>query len=168
MKTKQFKHGFFALLILSVLVISFNGCSNDDDNSVDSNAFLELYTGTTWALNNDGGVPVDADVPAYFRFVSDASKVLEGWYQDSNEAECYFHIKGINLGNGAMKLLENSENKLVIKITYPDETETYTCTVQGDTVKIVMVYEEVGFPAETFTLYFDKTTVNVDALPICG
>ncbi len=33
MKAKQFKHGFFMLLILSFLMVSFNGCSKDDDDS---------------------------------------------------------------------------------------------------------------------------------------
>ena len=168
MKTKQIKHVFFALIMLLVLIVSFNGCSDDDDDTtVNSKTFIELYTGTTWALNVDGGVPDEAEVPSYFRLISDNSKVLEGWYKISNEADCYYYLEGINVDRGAMTLEENSENKLIIKIVYTDETETYTCTVQGDTFKIVMVYDEVGWPAETFTLYFDKTSVNVDELVLC-
>lgn len=168
MKTKQFKHVFFALITLLVLIVSFNGCSDDDDETpIISKTFIELYTGTTWALIDDGEVPVEEGVPTYFRFINDASKVLEGWYENSNEADCYYYFEGINLDNGAMTLEENSENKLIIKIKYTDESETYTCTVQGDTFKIVMVYEEVGWPAETFTIYFNKTSVNVDELLLC-
>lgn len=169
MKTRQFKHLIFALSTLLVFTISFNSCSDDDDdNSSDARAFLELYEGTTWELNDDGGVVEFEEVPAYFRFVNDATNVIDGWYRVSNNEEfCYYNILGINLDNGDMTLVGKSENKIVIKITYTDETETYTVTIQGDILTIVMVYKEEGWPAETYTLYFDKTTVNVDALPLC-
>lgn len=167
MKTKHFKHLIFALSTLLVFTISFNSCSDDDDDPVISETFLEKYVGSIWILTDDGGVPDEADVPTYFRFINDANKILEGWYLDFVEAECYYHIEGINIDSGNMTLQENSQTKLVIQIVYSDETETYTCTIQGDTLKIVMVYEEVGWPSETATLYFDKTTADVDALPLC-
>ncbi len=53
MKTKQFKYNFFIILILSVLMVSFNSCSNDDDNT-DLTAFLESYAGSIWKLDDSG------------------------------------------------------------------------------------------------------------------
>jgi len=168
MKTKQFKYSFFMILILSVLMISFNGCSKDDDDPVNSMTYLELHVGTKWALDDDGGVPAEALVPSYFRFVNNETKVLEGWYETPSEPNCYSYNDGINIQNGVLQITENSEQKLILKITYgSNESETFTCTIQGDILKIVYVYEEVGSSNEEYTMLFDKTKVNVDGLTLC-
>ena len=46
MKTKFLKHGFFYFFILLGLIVSFNGCSDDDD--ITSQIFLEKLDGTKW------------------------------------------------------------------------------------------------------------------------
>ncbi len=123
MKTlEQFKHVFFPFLITLVLMVSFNSCNKDDDDFSDDQTFLELYAGTTWVLNNDGGVPADAEVPTYFRFINNTNEVLEGWYQVTIDPECYYYAEGINIDNGAMTLMENSENIIIIKINYTNES----------------------------------------------
>ncbi len=170
MKTKQFKLGYFIFLILSVLLVSFNGCDKDDDNDDidDINNFLELYVGTTWKLDDAGGVPDEEGVPTYFRVIIDSNKILESWYQVTLEPECYSYNDRINVDGGVISILENSQNKIVIRIAYGNnESETFTCTIQGDIFKIVYVYEEVGFPDEQYTMFFNKTTVDVDSLTLC-
>ncbi len=163
MKTKQFTHGFFMLLILSVIMVSFNSCDKDDDND-DGITFLESYEGTKWALEDDGGIPEDHNVPDYFRVVNDSNKIIEGWYLGP---ECYYFIEGFAVV-GDQKITENSENKLVVKITYSaDDTDTFTCTIQGDILKVVNVYKDAGWPDEVYNIFYNKTTVDVDSLPIC-
>ena len=168
MKTKQFLHSFFGVFMLVIFMASFSSCSDDDDDSNNAQTYLELYEGTTWSLDDAGEIPDAEGIPAYFRFVNDANKILEGWYQIPNEPDCYYYNDGINVDNGVITITENTENKLVIKITYGStETETFTCTIVGDLLKIVYVYEEDGEAPEGYTIYFSKTTVNVDELPLC-
>ena len=167
MKKKQFKHAYFMFVILSVLMVSFNGCNNDDDNA-DITAFLESYVGTTWKLDDAGGVPAEADVPTYARFVNNENKIFESWYQIASEPVCYDYYDGINIEDGVLRLVENSGNKLIIEISYANsETETFTFTIEGDILKINYVYEETGEPNEVNTLFFNKTTDNVDDLTVC-
>ncbi len=167
MKKKQFKHTYFMFLILSVLMVSFNGCSNDDDNT-DLTAFLESYAGSIWKLDDSGVVPAEADVPTYARFVNNESKIFESWYEILSEPVCYDYSDGINIEDGVLRLVENSGNKLIIEISYgTTETETFTFTIEGDILKINYVYEETGEPNEANTLFFNKTTDNVDDLTIC-
>ncbi len=166
MKTKRCIPKFFTILILLVMAVCFNSCSDDDDDSPTSKTFLETYAGTTWILNDEGGIPADADVPSYARFINDKTKIFEGWYKLSNEA-CYYYNNATAFG-GTLQIMVNTEAKLNIKIAYGNtESETLTYTVQGDTLTVVYKYEEAGFPAEEFTLYFKKTTVNLDELPLC-
>ena len=159
-------------LILSVLMVLFIGCNKDDDNDdvADITTFLELYVGTTWKLDDAGGVPADAEVPAYARFVSNENKIFEGWYQIPSEPDCYYYYyyDGINIENDVLKIVENSDDKLIVELSYgTTETETFTFTIQGDILKVNYVYEETGEPDEVDSLSFNKTTDNVDDLTLC-
>ncbi len=169
MKTKQFLQSFFGVFMLIIFMTSFSGCSDDDDDNDIAQTYLELYEGSTWELDDTGGVPDVESIPAYFRFVNNANIILEGWYDElADELDCYYYINGINVDSGDMSVTENSENKLVIKITYGStETETFTCTVQGDILTIAYLYEEDGEEPEGYSINFNKTTVDVDALPLC-
>ncbi len=169
MKTKQFLHSFFGVFMLLIFMASFSGCSDDDDDINNAQTYLELYEGSTWELDDSGGVPDLESIPDYFRLVNNANKILEGWKDVlADELDCYYYINGINVDGGNMSVTENSETKLVIKITYGStETETFTCTAQGDILTIVYLYEEDGEDPETHTIKYNKTTVDVDALPLC-
>lgn len=170
MKTKQFLHSFFGVFMLVIFMASFSGCSDDDDDDNDNaQTYLELYEGSTWELDDVGGVPDLESIPAYFRLVNNVNIILEGWYDViEDELDCYYYVNGINVDGGNMSLTENSETKLVIKITFgATETETFTCTVQGDVLSIAYLYEEDGEDPETYTIHFNKTNVNVDELPLC-
>jgi len=167
MKTKQFKQSFFTFLMLLVMIVSFNGCCDEDDETPVTKTFLELYSGTTWILSDDGGVPDDAEVPRYARLLNDKSKIFDGWYQTSNEPDCYYYYNVSTL-EGTLQIIDNSDDKLIFKMSYgTTESETFTFTIEGDTLKVISKYEEVGSAAEEYTIYFKKTAVNVDELTLC-
>jgi len=144
MKTKILKHRFLYLFILLGLTISFNGCSDDDD---EPQTFLEKYDGTKWVFNGE-------DI--YIRIVDNTSIILEEWYFDG---DCYEYD---TFNYGSLEIIENSKNKLVIQITDDGEIETLSFTVEGDVLTVV-VTDDDGF--ETISLL--KTTVNVDEFEIC-
>ncbi len=153
-------------LILSVLMVSFHGCSSDDDNG-SITAFLEKYAGTTWKVADTGGAS-DAGSPTYARFVNDATKIFESWYEIPAEPVCYDYSDGVDIEDGSLTLVENSANTVIIEIDYGNnETETFTFTIQGDVLNISYVYKEPGEPDEVISLVFNKTTDNVDDLALC-
>lgn len=144
MKTKNLKHKFLFLFIVLGLTLSFNACSSDDDGP---QTFLEKYDGTIWTFSGE-------DI--YIRIIDNESIILEEWYLDN---DCYEHD---TLNYEVLEIIENSTDKLVIKITDDGETETFTFTIEGEVLTVVIT-EVDGF--ETVTLI--KTSVNVDEFEIC-
>lgn len=144
MKTKNLKHKFLFLFIVLGLTLSFNACSSDDD---EPQTFLEKYDGTIWTFSGE-------DI--YIRIIDNESIILEEWYLDN---DCYEHD---TLNYEVLEIIENSTDKLVIKITDDGETETFTFTIEGEVLTVVIT-EVDGF--ETVSLI--KTSVNVDEFEIC-
>lgn len=171
MKTKHFSQRLFGILTFIILMATLSGCCCDEDDNNNTKTYLELYEGTTWVIDDTGGVPDLESLPDYFRMLNNEDKILEGWKATryDNEYDCYIYLDGINVEGGNMTVTENSENKLIIKITYGStETETFTCTVQNDILTIVYLYEEDGQSPETNTITYNKTDVDVDSLTICS
>ncbi|MEN8125772.1 MAG: hypothetical protein ABFR32_11655 [Bacteroidota bacterium] len=144
MKTKNLKHKFLFLFIVLGLTLSFNACSSDDD---EPQTFLEKYDGTIWTFSGE-------DI--YIRIIDNESIILEEWYLDN---DCYEHD---TLNYEVLEIIENSTDKLIIKITDDGETETFTFTIEGEVLTVVIT-EVDGF--ETVSLI--KTSVNVDEFEIC-
>ncbi len=144
MKTKFLKHRFLYLFILLSLTVSFHGCSDEDD---EPQTFLETYDGTKWTF--PGG-----DI--YIRFIDDTSILLEEWYLNG---DCYEYD---TMDYEFIEFVENSTDTLIIKITDDGESETLTFTVQGEILKVVISYD-----GEDDTVYFEKSTINVDEFEIC-
>ena len=143
MKTKILKHYLLLFTILLGLIVSFNGCSDDDD---EPQTFLEKYDGTIWSL-------CGKDI--YIRFNDNMNKFIEEW---DGDVDCYYYS---NWDTEFIEFIKNSKDRLVIKITEEGESETITFTVQGDVLKGVVNdnLDELS--------YFNKTSVNVDGFEIC-
>lgn len=154
MKIKFLKHGFFYFFILLGLIVSFNGCSDDDD--ITSQTFLEKLDGTKWVYTE---LIDDNEFSIYIRINNNTNKLIEQWYFVF-EDDCYYY--GYDSVSGNMEIIENSNDKLILKYTDEGDTEIVTVTKQGETLKVVI--QEGG---EEEIIYFDKTSVNVDGLFIC-
>ncbi len=147
MKTTILNHKLFFIFILFSLAISINSCS--DDNDVTTQSFLEKHDGSKW-VNSD-------EFTFYLRLNNNTSKLIEIWLKFE---DCYFYSSDFE--SESVKIVENSKDKLVIQYTDDGEIITLTITIQGDVLKLI-VQEE----AESDTVLFDKTTINVDAFEIC-
>ena len=78
MKTKSLKHYLLLFTILLSLIVSFNGCSDDDEPI--SQTFLEKYDGTNW-VNTD-------ELTIYLRLNSNTNKPIEQWVLFG---DCYYY-----------------------------------------------------------------------------
>lgn len=148
MKTTIFKHKFLYFFIILGLTISFNGCSDDDDD--DFQTFLEKYDGTKWVYTED-------EFTFYVRLNDNPNKLIESWILID---DCYFY--SVDFESESVELVENSKDKLIIKYTDDGEIITVTLTTQGETIRVV-----VKDGNEEDIMIFDKTSVNVDDLEIC-
>ncbi|MEL4454872.1 hypothetical protein [Lutimonas vermicola] len=157
---KHFVSRFFILFALLGLLISHNSCVPDqkDKGLFWSQGFLEKYDGTTWKL-------IEEEMRIYVRLNDDIDKDLELWMSDLELAklmtrkECFYHSHE-TLNTEEVEVLEISENKLVF--TYLDD-ETYTFSMDGERLKVE--FETLDNVKKT--VYFSKTTEDVDDLDIC-
>lgn len=150
MKTTILKNKLLYIFILLSLAISFNSCSDDDDD-VTTQTFLEKYDGTKWVYTGEYTV--------YIRINNNTNKFVEQWFFVF-EAECYYY--DFDYVSENTEIIENLKDKIIFKYTDEGVTETVTVTVQGDVLKVIVQYD-----GETETILFDKTSVNVDAFEIC-
>ena len=146
MKTKILKHNLLFFSIILSLIVSFNGCSDDEDDIIQQ-TWLEKYDGTRWE-DGDG---------LYWRIIDNTNTILESWYHDG---PCYWH--SIPEGNENFEIIENSTNKLVFRVVEDDNTQTITFRVNGDTLTVLLEYN-----GRSETISFKKTAVNVDDFTLC-
>ena len=100
MKTKILKHNLIFFSIILSLIVSFNGCSDDEDDIIQQ-TWLEKYDGTKWE-DGDG---------LYWRIIDNTNTILESWYHDG---PCYWY--SIPNGNVNLEIIENSTSKLVLHV----------------------------------------------------
>ncbi len=147
MKTLIFKRKFLYFFIILGLTVTFNSCSDDDDDNFQT--FLEKYDGTKW-VNTD-------EFTFYIRLNDNTNKLIESWILFD---DCYFY--DADFESESVELIENSKDKLIIKYTDDGDITTVTITMQVETLRAV-----VKEGNEEDIIYFDKTSVNVDAFEIC-
>ncbi|MBD0849738.1 hypothetical protein [Maribacter arenosus] len=159
MKKLDIKQIIKLSLLAMISIATICSCSKDDNTSPISKLFLELYTGTIWVRDH-------GDV-THIRFINNTSKILESWTNHFDEPDCYYHHTE-RFESGTIQIIENSEDILIIKVTYNEiASQTLTFTIQEENLKIMEVLEEVGKDAKETIIYYDKTSVNVDAFPLC-
>jgi hypothetical protein len=147
MKTKlrNYRYAWFFVLLGSFL--SFTNCNSDDEDSKVQQTWLEKYDGTKWEDGND----------LYWRIIDNTNKIVESWYQDG---PCY--IYNIADDNVNFEIIENSSDKLVFHTIEDDNINTFTLSVNGDTLTVLFEYN-----GKSETIMFTKTNVNVDDFILC-
>lgn len=152
MKTKMLGLRVFGLL--AILTLFLSSCSDDGD---DGTSFLEKHGGTTWKFSVDEGT-------IYAQINSSESNPFEIWV--SLFEACYIYESISDTGN--IQVLENNENKVVIRIDEgPSEYSLLTLSVTGDALTIQSAYYEDGVLEEEDFFILQKTSDNVDDLELC-
>lgn len=152
MKTKTifFKQRFLYLFLLLGLAISFNSCDDDDD----VNSFLEMYANSTWQ---------DSEGELFLRIVNDPSILVESW-EYYEECYDYGHIGE----EGTVEIIENSENRLIAKVTYNEEgfEFSFTITLTANNNNLTIVFESDDIE-DSETILLISSDADVDALEEC-
>ncbi len=159
-KLKHFASRFFILLISIGSLISYNSCISDqkDKDLLSIQTFLERHDGTAWTVIED-------DLRVYIRLNNDKDEDLELWISELELAklmtkkECFYHNHEI-LNAAEVEVLEHSGSKLAF--TYLED-ESYTFTIDGERLKL----EFENSDDVKKTIYFAKSTEDVDDLDIC-
>ena len=147
------KSPLYITLILAVFTF-FLSCSDRGD---DFQTFLEKYDGTEWLLSKN-----NMDITVYIRLNNYSNKLIEQWSYNG-EFDCYTYNPNIFIP-GNFEIKENSMNKLVVQC---DEVlgpfESMAFSIQGAALKVDIIISEW----EEETVYFNKSSMNVDYLEIC-
>lgn len=157
MKNLIFKNKLFVVIWLIVLSFSFQSCGDDSE---DLKTFLEKYGNTTWKFNE-----VTAGGILYAKINNIQSNPFEIWISLFDNS-CFIYE---SLGDdGTVEVLENSENKLEIKII--DNAQEYsiiTLTIVGDTLTASNEDFEDGVSVDKNTFILLRTSDDVDNLELC-
>ena len=152
------KKPLFFIIILS-LGLFLNGCdSSDDDNITACDTFLACNDATTWKyVETVEGI----EIQLYLKLIDNINGPFQAWVSNSliDCGYAYFGDSAIQF-----QILENSKDKLVIKVIYEEDEgfETWTITELGDSLKVVSIYY-----LDEQIIIFDKTSENMDDFIIC-
>lgn len=143
----------YRTLILAVFTF-FLSCSDRGD---DFQTFLEKHDGTEWLLSKN-----NMDITVYIRLNNYNKKLIEQWSYNS-EFDCYAYNPNIFIP-GNFEIMENSVKRLVVQcdaVLGPFESMAFS--ILGDALKVDIIISEW----EKETVYFNKSSLNVDYLDIC-
>ena len=142
------------------LLATMNNCTSDDkDDDLVDQTFLEKQDGTKWKVTED-------DEVIYMRINDDINKPIEIWVSEIDfekgiaDDDCYYYTDDL-LEFEEMEVLENSANKLTF--TYLG-SETWTLTVEDNQLKLA--FTSSSGPQEL--IYMDKTNDDIDSFVICS
>ena len=153
------KHKFLYLFILLGLTISFNSCSDDeDDDEPKDQTFLEKYDGTKW-VHKIGNT-------SYYKIINNNLNNLWEFYHNEMDG-CYRYSSQFEDGE-TYEIIENLENKLVYIYRY-NSTDyiTVTLTVLNDRLSQTILEVEDGVTESDDPWFYDKTSVNIGELDLC-
>ena len=149
---------FRALGLLTMMALALFSCSDDDDNDA-SKSFLEKHGGTVWKFEE----PVSG--AAIFAQINNSeANPFEIWI--SFDGTCFFYESITDTGN--IEVLENTENKVVIRIDEgATEYSILQLTVTGDVLAVNSKFYEDGQLEDDETFVLQKTSDNPDDLVLC-
>ena len=154
MKAKFLLLRSLCLFLILVAGLAVQSCSSDDDDGsgdIIVQTWLEKYDGTKWEA-------AEEDDFLYIRIVNNTNIISESWHRFR---ECF--IYNVADKDDEFEIIENSPNRLVFEVV-GDVFQRNTMTVSGNILTWVIEYE---FWEEPATVTFEKTTVDVDGLPLC-
>jgi hypothetical protein len=156
MKAKMLK--FKALGLFVVMAIGLFSCSDDSNDK--STSFLVKNGDTSWKI-----VDPTSGASIYAHINNNEANPFEIWASFAAET-CYLY-QSID-DSGAIEVLENTENKAVIRID--DSATEYTIitlSVSGTVLTVESEYFENGQSTEDEIFILQKTNDNVDDLEVC-
>ncbi len=149
---------FRALGLFTMMALALFSCS-DDDNDVEK-SFLEKHGGSVWKFEE----PVSG-AAIYAQINNTESNPFEIWI--SFDGNCFIYESIIDAGN--VEVLENTENKVVIRIDEgPSEYSILQLTVTGDVLAVNSKFYEDGQLEDDETFVLQRTNENPDDLVECG
>ena len=147
---------FKAFGLILMMVFSLVSCSDDDGD--DALTFLETNGGTVWSVSQSGA-------SIYAQINNSESNPFEFW-ASFGEDGCYIHESIDDEGN--VEVLENSENKLKLRVDEGENEYTIlTLTITGNILTVQSEYFEDGESVEKEIIPLSKSTDNPDDLPLC-
>lgn len=141
---------FGLLMMLSCLFIA---CDDDGDDI----SFLEKHGESLWKISEGGGT-------VYAQINNSVSNPLELWASLFDACYIYESISGA----GNVEVLENTENKLVLRID--EGTNDYailSLTVIGEILTVKSDYYEDGSLDESETIALKSSSDDVNELELC-
>jgi len=159
---RKIKNTVFRYLILFTyvgLLASINNCTSDDsDDKLVNQTFLEKQDGTKWKVSED-------EMFIYMRINNNMNKPIELWVSEIDfekgmaDDDCYYYSDDL-LEIEEMEIIENSVNNLTF--TYLGN-ETYELTIEDNRLKMVFT----NMSGIQDVIYMDKTNIDVDSFEIC-
>jgi hypothetical protein len=157
MKTLLLKHRILSLFVLFVLAISLYGCS--DDNGITT--FLESQANTTWKFTDTTTGSI-----LYAKINNDETNPFEFWLSIA-DVGCFIHDSVAD--DGTVEILENTKNKLVIKVVESAQAySTITLTVVGDILTAISEEFEDDISIDKNIFILNKTLDDLNGLEICA
>lgn len=165
MKT-TLKYRITLLCMMLSFTVLLSGCSKDEDainDAVSCDTFLGCNDATKWkqVFINDG----IESAHIYLRINNDLNNPFENWLNISPNS-CYFSMQ---ISDHQFEIIENSNDKLIAKIVWQeeswqqDEFETWTFTLQGESLKLVTKYFQ-----EVITFEFNNSSDDLNNLENCS
>ena len=160
MKIKILKNRFLYLLILLGLTLTFNGCSNDDNGEPKIQTFLEKYDGTKWITNTDYGELI-------YKFNYDINNPYDVWVQEEIGSDCHIFRNTKESWGVEFEITKNSDNEFTIQSSSNNYTDKFIFSIQGETLNMIYRFIEQGEGEIIWNLNFDKTSRNLNDIPVC-
>ena len=150
---------FRALGLFTMMALALFSCSDDDNDA--STSFLEKHGGTVWKFEE----PVSG--AAIFAQINNSeANPFEIWIS-FGEDTCFIYESIMDAGN--TEVLENNENKVVIRIDEgPSEYSILQLSVSGNVLAVNSKFYEDGQLEDDETFVLQKTSDNPDDLVLCG
>lgn len=151
MKVKPTYLKMFGLLMM--LSSLFVACDDDGDDI----SFLEKHGESLWKISESGGT-------IYAQINNSTTNPLELWASLFETCYIYESISGA----GSVEVLENTENKLVIRLDEGNsDYALLSLSVIGEVLTVKTEYYEDGSLEESDTIALMSTSDDVSELEIC-
>ena len=140
------------LSLLIVLMLSFGCSSNDDDNeSIETQTFLEKYDGVFWLEDSTDSVD---DYAYLIQFLNSSKSIVDNEMSDGG-------INGpSNCDTETISYITVNKDDILVR-SFGTGTLTYTVTNSGEDLKIETVDTDPSDPSEQI-FYYSRSNYSMD------
>ena len=140
------------LSLLIVLMLSFGCSSNDDDNeSIETQTFLEKYDGVVWLEDSTDSVD---DYAYLIQFLNSSKSIVDNEMSDGG-------INGpSNCDTETISYITVNKDDILVR-SFGTGTLTYTVTNSGEDLKIETVDTDPSDPTEQI-FYYSRSNYSMD------